>query len=74
MLSHRVPERMVVKNRVHIDIRLGPGAPKGTSRPLLDAEVDRLILPGATQLRTDDDEMDYFAVMLDPQGNEFCVG
>ena len=29
---------------------------------------------GATHVRTDDDGHDYFAVMHDPEGNEFCVG
>jgi len=29
---------------------------------------------GATHVRTDDDETDYYAVMQDPEGNEFCIG
>jgi hypothetical protein len=24
--------------------------------------------------RTDEDETDYYAVMQDPEGNEFCIG
>lgn len=74
LLFHRVPERKLVKNRVHLDIRLTPRTPKETSRHLVDAEVDRLVGLGAAHLRTDDDETDYFAVMQDPEGNEFCVG
>ena len=72
---HRVPEHKVVKNRVHLDIRIAPaGTPKEERRPLVDTEVARLITMGATHVRTDDDETDYFAVMQDPEGNEFCVG
>lgn len=65
----------MVKNRPHLDVRVGGprGTPKRTRRPLVDAEVTRLVAAGATHLRTDDDEVDYFAVLLDPDGNEFCV-
>ena len=72
---HRVPEGKVVKNRVHLDIRIAPaGTPKEQRRPLVDAEVQRLSGLGASHVRTDDDETDYFAVMQDPEGNEFCIG
>jgi hypothetical protein len=42
-------------------------------RSLVDAETDRLVTLGATHLRTDEDEIDYYAVMQDPEGNEFCI-
>ena len=74
ILFHRVPEAKITKNRVHLDIRLAPGIPPRTTRPLVDAEVSRLVALGATHLRTDEDETDYYAVMQDPEGNEFCVG
>jgi Glyoxalase-like domain len=74
ILFHQVPEA-TSKNRLHLDVRVS--GPRGTSaevrRPLVDAEVQRLIRKGATHLRTVEDEMDYFAVMQDPGGNEFCV-
>lgn len=74
LFFHRVPERKTIKNRVHLDIRLAPGAPDETARPLVDAEARRLVGLGATHLRTDDGHNDYYAVMQDPEGNEFCVG
>ena len=74
VLFHRVPEPKVVKNRVHLDIRMAPGATKETTRLLVDVEARRLVNLGATHIRTDDDETDYYAVMQDPEGNEFCVG
>ncbi len=72
-----VPEPKVGKNRLHIDIDVtdGRSAPKDTRRLLVDAEVDRLVSLGATQVRVlGTDDMDYYAVtMLDPEGNEFCL-
>jgi hypothetical protein len=75
LLFHRVPEGKVVKNRVHLDVRVsGPGeVPMAARRPLVDAEAARLAALGATHLRTDDDGVDYFAVLQDPEGNEFCI-
>jgi predicted enzyme related to lactoylglutathione lyase len=64
-----VPERKSLKNRVHIDI---------TTDGPLQAEIDRLVEAGATliELRQDPSEWenpDTWAVMHDPEGNEFCV-
>jgi catechol 2,3-dioxygenase-like lactoylglutathione lyase family enzyme len=75
LLFHRVPEGKIVKNRLHLDVRVG--GPRGTAkqirRPLVDADAERLRGLGATHLRTEDDEADYFVVMQDPEGNEFCL-
>jgi hypothetical protein len=57
----QVPEPKVAKNRMHFDLR----APEGD----IPAEVRRLEGLGATVLR----EHDGLVVMLDPEGNEFCV-
>jgi hypothetical protein len=75
VLFHRVPEPKVVKNRMHLDVRIAGsrGTPKDRRRPLVDAEAARLASAGATHVRTVEDESDYFAVMQDPEGNEFCV-
>ena len=74
LLFHRVPEGKVVKNRVHLDIRLAPGLPIDERRRLVEVEAARLTRLGGTHVRTDEDETDYYAVMQDPEGNEFCVG
>jgi catechol 2,3-dioxygenase-like lactoylglutathione lyase family enzyme len=70
ILFHRVPEGKCGKNRLHLDIRVS-----GTQRRTdsVDAEVLRLVAAGARHLRTVRDETDYFAVLQDPEGNEFCV-
>lgn len=60
----RVPEEKTVKNRLHLDL-----SPVDTDR---DAEVARLEALGAR--RTDLAPPDStWVVMLDPEGNEFCV-
>jgi Glyoxalase-like domain len=48
LLFHRVSEPKVVKNRVHLDVRVAPGEAKETTQALVDAEARRLIGFGAT--------------------------
>jgi predicted enzyme related to lactoylglutathione lyase len=61
----KVPEPKTIKNRMHFCVR-----PVDSTR---DAEVARLLDLGATvveDLRTPDSG---WAVLADPEGNEFCV-
>lgn len=62
---NQVPEPKTVKNRLHLCLR------PTTSR---EEEVERLLRLGAT-LVTDRREPDGagWAVLADPEGNEFCV-
>ena len=60
----RVPERKVVKNRVHLDLR----PPRSMA-----AEVERLRDAGATDHRFVEEGGSFWTIMLDPEGNEFCV-
>jgi Glyoxalase-like domain len=61
-----VPEPKTVKNRVHLCLR-----PTDNDR---DSEVHRLLGLGATLVadRRNDDGTGW-AVLADPEGNEFCV-
>jgi hypothetical protein len=73
-----VPEQKVGKNRLHLDVTVGGGrsVPLATRRERVDAKVAELIGLGATVQRVADHEGDndhYYAVMHDPEGNEFCV-
>ncbi|MFD7734986.1 VOC family protein [Kitasatospora phosalacinea] len=63
---HQVPEAKTVKNRVHLCLR-----PEDRKR---DAEVARLLALGAVPVG-DHREADGtgWAVLADPEGNEFCV-
>ncbi|WP_128980283.1 VOC family protein [Streptomyces roseicoloratus] len=74
----QVPEPKTVKNRLHLDLKVGGGraVPLAERRSRVDGEVARLTALGASVLyRMDEpDGMDYYAVVLrDPEGNEFCV-
>ena len=71
----RVPEPKVVKNRVHLDLNVGGGrhVPLEESRTWVNAEVERLRGEGATQLRPVEEHGEYWVVMADPEGNEFCL-
>lgn len=71
----KVPEGKSAKNRLHIDVRMRErGAPWEERWPLVEACVERLVAAGATVLqRHDIDGRGHHVVMLDPEGNEFCV-
>ena len=60
----RVPEAKTAKNRLHLDLVAAD----------VEAEVARLVALGASR-QADVDEYGYtWTVMIDPEGNEFCVG
>jgi Glyoxalase-like domain len=72
----RVPEGKVVKNRVHLDLNVGGGHAAGIeeNQRRVDAEVDRLRGIGAMVFRPGSvEDGEYWVVMQDPEGNEFCV-
>jgi hypothetical protein len=72
----RVPEAKVVKNRVHLDLNVGGGHDAGLdeNRRRVDAEVERLQGLGASVFRPGSvEDGEYWVVMQDPEGNEFCV-
>ncbi len=73
----QVPEPKAVKNRIHLDIKVGGGRsiPLPQRRQRVFAEADRLIARGARRMRVlDDGGVDHVAVVLqDPGGNEFCI-
>ncbi|MDH3260935.1 MAG: VOC family protein [Acidimicrobiia bacterium] len=71
----RVPEKKSVKNRVHLDLNVGGGqsASLDQGRLRVDAEAERLVLAGATVVGPVEERGDYWVVLRDPEGNEFCV-
>jgi len=72
----RVPEGKVVKNRVHLDLNASSKREVGSDegRRRVGAEVERLRSEGATVVRPGGEERgEYWVVMQDPEGNEFCV-
>ncbi|MEU8656485.1 VOC family protein [Actinoplanes philippinensis] len=71
----RVPEGKVVKNRVHLDVRVGTGLAGDERLAVLTAESERLTALGATVFRVlhADEENESCIVMQDVEGNEFCL-
>lgn len=65
LLFQRVPEAKSVKNRLHLDLHAAAGE--------REAEVGRLEELGASVLRRVKEPGGEWAVMADPEGNEFCV-
>jgi hypothetical protein len=75
LFFQRVPEGKVVKNRVHLDVRVGTGLVGEERVAVLEAECERLVALGATrqQLLRADGENESCLVMQDVEGNEFCL-
>ncbi|MFG1700883.1 VOC family protein [Nonomuraea sp. NPDC049309] len=72
----RVPEGKAAKNRVHLDVRVAPGLKGDERMAALEAECERLLKLGATRVRRHEPDnlmSAGFIVMLDPEGNEFCL-
>lgn len=65
LLFQVVPEPKRGKNRVHLDLHVGPER--------RDAEVTRLESLGATRLWDGRQGPLIWVTMADPEGNEFCV-
>jgi hypothetical protein len=75
LFFQRVPEPKSAKNRVHLDVNVSGGreVPDRERRPRVDQAVERLIGLGATKERAYDEPDQYWVVMHDPEGNEFCL-
>jgi catechol 2,3-dioxygenase-like lactoylglutathione lyase family enzyme len=75
LFFQRVPEGKVVKNRVHLDVRVGTGMVGEERLAALEAECARLLPLGATRVRllVADEDNESCLVMQDVEGNEFCL-
>ncbi|HSJ90645.1 MAG TPA: VOC family protein [Ilumatobacter sp.] len=67
ILFLRVPECTTVKNRVHLDLRAGRSDDART------AKVAELVAAGGCPVRRVEEHGQWWMVMADPEGNEFCV-
>ncbi|ACU36953.1 VOC family protein [Actinosynnema pretiosum subsp. pretiosum] len=76
LFFQRVPENKVVKNRVHLDVRVAPELRGEERMAALEAECARIVALGATRLGRTDPAPPLetgFIVVTDPEGNEFCL-
>jgi hypothetical protein len=62
----KVPEAKIAKNRLHLDLLVDRDVPRAE-------EVARLVGLGATHLADKDEWGHSWAVLTDPEGNEFCI-
>lgn len=65
LLFQVVPEPKTVKNRVHLDIQVGPER--------RDDKVAALLAAGAERLWEGQQGPYSWVTLADPEGNEFCV-
>lgn len=65
VLFQLVPEAKTVKNRMHLDVRVGAEN--------VEKEVGRLTAAGARELWRGSQGPHNWVTMADPEGNEFCV-
>ena len=65
VLFQQVPEAKTGKNRLHLDVRVGPDR--------REAEIARLVSLGATELWRAAQGPYEWATLADPEGNEFCL-
>jgi hypothetical protein len=70
-----VPEPKTAKNRVHLDLHVSGerGTPPRERRRRIDAEAERLVAAGAARIAAHDEPDQYWVVLQDPEGNEFCL-
>jgi hypothetical protein len=75
LFFQRVPEGKTVKNRVHLDVRVGTGLVGEERLAALEAECARLVPLGAVRVRLlpADGVDESCIVMQDVEGNEFCL-
>ena len=65
LFFQRVPEPKTAKNRVHLDLQVGPEH--------ASTEVQRLVALGASVAWTTSDRGPVTTTLHDPEGNELCV-
>ena len=69
----RVPEGKTAKNRVHLDVNVGEELKDDERTMRVKAEADRIEALGATRQREATERGEFWIVMQDPEGNEFCL-
>ena len=70
LFFQKVPEGKQAKNRVHLDVNVG--APDH-DWARVSSHAEKLREAGGRVVEERTDEMSRWIVMLDPEGNEFCV-
>jgi hypothetical protein len=71
----QVPEPKPAKNRLHLDLSVGGGhaTPIDQRKGKLADAVERLSQLGASLVEEREQRGEFWIVMQDPEGNEFCL-
>jgi hypothetical protein len=77
LFFQRVPEGKTAKNRVHLDVNVGGGhgVDETTRRSRVEQHAAKLVELGASEVERHEtaDLGEFWIVMQDPEGNEFCL-
>jgi hypothetical protein len=73
LLFQKVPEGKTAKNRVHLDVNVGAGLPHDERTAAVRSRADEIVALGATELREAEEFGEWWIVLQDIEGNEFCV-
>jgi hypothetical protein len=75
LFFQKVPEGKTVKNRVHLDVNVGGGhgTPVVERRQRVNRKIEQLTGAGATRVSEYNEMGEFWVVMRDPEGNEFCL-
>ena len=68
-----MPEGKAVKNRVHLDVNVGAGLEGEERRDRVRGDADLAAGLGAARVSVFDERGEFWIVMQDPEGNEFCL-
>jgi Glyoxalase-like domain len=71
----RMDTKKTGKNRVHLDVNASEGMKVSLNerKEQVNSEARRLQRLGATESRVWEENGEYWIVLYDPEGNEFCV-
>ncbi len=75
LFFQKVPEGKTAKNRMHLDINVSGrrDLPPEEQRQAVYAKIDELTKLGAHKLNEMNQFGQFWVVMQDPEGNEFCL-
>jgi hypothetical protein len=74
LFFQRVPEAKRGKNRVHLDVHASAAASdRDDAVRMIRAHAEVLVAAGARLVEERDEPDQFWIVMQDPEGNEFCV-
>jgi predicted enzyme related to lactoylglutathione lyase len=65
MCFNKVDETKTSKNRLHLDLNVDEDA--------MENEIERLTTLGARRVNIGQNDETFWAVLADPEGNEFCL-